>query len=189
MKASDLSPRLLSFLCFKNHVGGRNDSDKKADVIFHSNIYLPHIKFLLFFTFLNSLLCSRTSYLLQVPFLCACPLSLKASVFSFFLLFWGFFGIPKGEVGLNICFNTWCAFNKSACQPYLPASLTVPFWRSWCTATRRLARLSQSLDLTIARLFSSLCLPWPWGVLLFGFQADSLSLLSLCKKKETSSVP
>lgn len=60
-------------------------------------------------------------------------------------------------------------FNKSAFKPHLPASPTVPFWRSWCTATRRLERIWQSLDLTIPLLLLSLPLPWPWGALSLPF--------------------
>lgn len=185
MKASDLSPRLLSFLCLRNHVGGRNDNDKKADVIFHLHHVSPPHQVPFIFTFFSSLLCHLMSNLFASGATLACLPSLTKDLFLF-----RFFGIPQGKVGLKCFFlNFWlagCVFNKSACQPYLP---TVPFWRSWCTATLRLPRVSQSLDLTIALLFSSLCLPWPWGALFFCFDADSLSLPSLCKKKETSSVP
>lgn len=103
-----------------------------------------------------------------MPFLRACPLT-KDLCFFFLSSFHfvSFFGILKGKVGLNFLnvWLTWCVFNKCACQPYLPASLTVPFWRSCCTATLRLERLPQSLDLTITLCFSSLCVPWPWGAL------------------------
>lgn len=117
-----------------------------------------------------------------------CALSPLYFLSSFYSVF--FLAFPRGKWVWTFLFNvwlTWCVFNKSACQLYLPASLTVPFWRSWCTATQRLARLSQSLDLTIALPFSSLCLPWPWGALFF--YANSLSLPLLCQKEETSSVP
>ena len=188
MKASDLSPRLLSFLCLKSHVGGGNDNDKKPDVIFHPKIYLPCIRFLLILPFFCSLLCSLTSNPFASGAILACLPSLTKDPSIFFLPFiQSFFGIPLGKVDLNIFLDvwlTWCAFNKSACQAYLSASLTVPFWRSWCIATWRLARLSKSLDLTIAPLYSSLCLSWPWGALFFFFFAKRKKLLQSLNLQE-----
>lgn len=89
-------------------------------------------------------------------------------------------------MGFEHFFNvgfTWCVFNKSACQPYLHASLTVPFWRSSCTATWRLARFSQFRFNNHAP-FSSLCLPWPWGILFPSYHTESLLLPLLCKMKK-----
>lgn len=188
MKASDLSTRLLSFLCLKSHVRGRNDNDKKADVIFYSKIYLPDINILSFSPFLTPFNAAlRLICLLQVPFLHACPFSQKDLCIFFLPFSLFFFDTPWGKVGLNIFFNvwfTWCVFNKSACQPYLHASLTVPFWRSSCTATRRLARFSQFRFNNHTSFFITLSSLTLRGTFFSSFHAESLLLPLLCKKKK-----
>ncbi len=139
-----------SFLCLRNHVREETTMTKRLMSFFHPKIHIQPIKFLLFLHFLAPFYAALCLIcLLQVPLSCACPLSQKTSFYSLF------FVIPRGKVGLNffLFLNFWlagCVFNKWACQPYLPASLLVPFWRSRSTATRSLARLSQSLYITIA---------------------------------------
>lgn len=77
------SPLARSFLCLKNHVGRRNDNDKKADVILHPKIYLTSSSFY-FHLFLNSLSCSFTSNLFALGVI---PPSLTKDLGIFFLPF------------------------------------------------------------------------------------------------------
>lgn len=162
--------------------GGRNDNDKKADVIFHPKIYLPQhqVPFIFFFYFLFyaplRLIC-----LLQVPFLRACPLSQKTCLFL---------ALPR-ESGFEHSFLMSDSLGVYLIS--LPAShtclpLTVPFWRSWCTATWRCTRLLHSLDLTITLLFFISVSPWPSGAF-FPFLYRLPDAFLLCKRKETSSFP
>lgn len=99
MKASDLFPHLLSILCLKNHVGGRNDNDKKADVIFHPKIYLPpHQVPFIFLPLLTFLLCTLTSNVFASGVTLACLPSLTKDLGIFFLPFiLSFFGPPQGK--------------------------------------------------------------------------------------------
>lgn len=177
MKASDLSPRLLSFHWRKNHVGGggRRQWQKGWCHFLSKNISSPHqVPFTCTFFKLPFLFSLTSNLFASGATLAWLPHLTKGLVFPFLLLFCFFWVLSREKwTFLFYLWLAWCVFIKSACQPYLPASLTVPFWRRWCTATRRLARLAQSLDLTIALFFISVSSLTLRGAFLGVFDAAS----------------
>lgn len=160
MKTSDLSPRLPSFHCLKEHVGGQwgvgvmVTVTKKATAILYPKIYLHHIKLLSRFPFFFALPFYSALLLiclLQVPLLHDCPISQKALYFSSSLLFCFFFLLlfPPGKSEhfslTSVHSFLFCFFSPSltclmcaheVCLPAIPACL------SDCPLLRRLARLT-----------------------------------------------
>lgn len=186
------SPLARSFLCLKNHVGGRNDNDKKADVILHPKIYLTSSSFY-FHLFLNSLSCSFTSNLFALGVI---PPSLTKDLGIFFLPFLNLFSsVPLGKKGEGWIDEAYFLMSDSLGTYLISLSTCHTCLLLWLSPFERVGAEQPDIGEALAEFrfnnlahFFHLCVFLDLGgTFLFLFTPTPWCFL--CEKKETSSGP